>query len=211
MPTVTLHVGNIREPIHVHKGLLDDASGFFKAACNSRFKEGDEQSMDLPEETVDDLEDFVQWLYTKRLDFPMPSVTTSLQDTFLRPQIQAIILADKFDMPGYKRAVLERVLEIAKRQGDETFRALSNHTIHYAYDNSMPHSGIRRLLVDWYIWKTPFSWYRSSANDEFLINLPEFAADIAVGFSKRVASQYPTSVFMTNTAKDYEEAKMEST
>ncbi|CZT47331.1 uncharacterized protein RSE6_07874 [Rhynchosporium secalis] len=98
-PDVTVSVGHEEQCFTVPKDLLFLNSKFFDRALNGKFKEGAEQVISLPEDTVMAFQMMLQWIYgsvtlhTYSPDFDRSDVTGFYLDFFK--------LADKIDFLGY--------------------------------------------------------------------------------------------------------------
>lgn len=100
-PLITTHVGSEKQCFHIHESLLCQASDFFKAACNSNFKEAD-GVIDLPEQNLEVFKHFIYWLYTGKLrGFYYPPST--------EPTIQDLKLAVSIELASQKKIKLEEL------------------------------------------------------------------------------------------------------
>lgn len=64
---VTINIGEDKTPFEVHKDLLSSSSGYFRAAFEGEFRESLEKCIPLVETTKKQFEDFLDWLYFRRL------------------------------------------------------------------------------------------------------------------------------------------------
>ncbi|KFY08175.1 hypothetical protein V492_06462 [Pseudogymnoascus sp. VKM F-4246] len=95
---VTVYVGPREKRYSVHKALLTSQSEYFEKALNGKFKEADEQTIRLPEDSPDAFDLLIGWLYQNQIpvlgygpgpfdDFPRGIVVgaTKLGKTDLQP------------------------------------------------------------------------------------------------------------------------------
>ncbi|KFY24129.1 hypothetical protein V493_05412 [Pseudogymnoascus sp. VKM F-4281 (FW-2241)] len=64
---VTVYVGPREKRYSVHKALLTSQSEYFEKALNGNFKEADEQTIRLPEDSPDAFELLIGWLYQNQI------------------------------------------------------------------------------------------------------------------------------------------------
>ncbi|KAK5114023.1 hypothetical protein LTR85_010329 [Meristemomyces frigidus] len=68
--TVTVVVGFEQVRFTVHKGLICRYGDFFRGAFEGNFKEGEEQEVELKQESVKDFAIFLHWLYARAIHLP---------------------------------------------------------------------------------------------------------------------------------------------
>ncbi|OAF56647.1 hypothetical protein VC83_07193 [Pseudogymnoascus destructans] len=64
---VTVYVGPREKRYSVHKALLTSQSEYFERALNGKFKEADEQTIRLPEDSPDAFDLLIGWLYQNQI------------------------------------------------------------------------------------------------------------------------------------------------
>ncbi|MCJ1454345.1 hypothetical protein MMC28_004698 [Mycoblastus sanguinarius] len=177
--TITLIVGDAKIAFHVHEELLCEASSVFKAGFASKFKEGSEKTMKLPEDDIDTVDIFVQWLYRQQ---PSPSTIEipSLDDVIGMQLMRLFVFADKYDVPNLKLSIYENIFTAAK----SGLRLPHATAVEYVYSNTKMGSGIRAILVDVFVWRVEQSWFESPTVPSWLVKVPEFASDMVIAFAK---------------------------
>ena len=199
MKFVLITAGPEKAKHYVHSQLLceksgffraainSEKSGFFRAAINSGFKKSSEQVIDLPEETAEQVDNFIDWLYREKL--PELSAKTlnntesierddDLIDNTNRLCYQ-FIFADKYDIPRLRKCALLDLVKLVNR-----CRAPGSQMIAGYYKATGKKSPLRRLLCDWYTLRvTPKFFEREDYQDGFSKN-PEWAADLLAACSR---------------------------
>lgn len=171
--TITLYVGNAKTKFHIHTDLIFEASAFLEKAFNSDFKESSERTMNLPDDDVDTVDRFVQWLYSGQYDPPSPGPG-------LMELLRLAVLADKYDVPKLKLQVcMDLYSHLLAKRGYKC------EDIMYTYANTPAKSGIRRMLVDWTVWHMDLNWFERKDIRDWLPTAAEFAADLASGFARK--------------------------
>ncbi|TGO54507.1 hypothetical protein BCON_0106g00240 [Botryotinia convoluta] len=109
-PTATIIVGPADKPTKyvVPQALLCHRSKFFDRALNGHFKESIEKRIELPEETTEKFELFLEWIYCKKIPcIPDPKGIETI--------IKFYIIADKFDVAGpYEKVEMSLSTILAK-------------------------------------------------------------------------------------------------
>lgn len=81
---VTINIGEDKTPFEVRKDLLSSSSGYLRAAFEGEFRESSEKCIPLVETTKKQFEDFLDWLYFRRL--PSDETVTSEDCTYCGSQ-----------------------------------------------------------------------------------------------------------------------------
>ncbi|PVH88242.1 hypothetical protein DL98DRAFT_628101 [Cadophora sp. DSE1049] len=123
-PDATLIVGTEEVVFTVPKDLLCQNSKFFDRALNGKFKEGVEQTIRLPEDTVMAFQMMLQWIYTGNITISQDwdedmSVITGIYLDFFK-------LADKIDLLGPLTPMFQKFRN--HLQGPRSWRARSDCT-----------------------------------------------------------------------------------
>ncbi|KUI67481.1 hypothetical protein VM1G_03303 [Cytospora mali] len=152
---VTILVGPRGTKWCLHENLLSGVSDFFKAAFNSGFKESLEGKMAMPEDDPYAFELFVRWLYIRTV---MPEAVTCSRTTAnallsrhfttgvaapcIRDYLHLYVLASKLLIEDLENACVGMVYAYY----GEGMRRPGIKDVQYIYDNTMPGSGMRKLL-----------------------------------------------------------------
>jgi BTB/POZ domain len=121
-PTVTIYVGSeaTKKKYILPKTYLCEQSAYFKAAFEGRFQEGEEQALQLDEDSPEHFELVIQWLYTKRVILPrhelprheLPkdlAAEKSLLQEKITGYLNFIVLCNKLLLLGDQAEVVEKV------------------------------------------------------------------------------------------------------
>ena len=109
---VLLVVGREETEISVHENVLFEVSPVFKAAFSSRFREGYERSMYLPDDDAILVDILIQSLYAP--ESTLDEIDTAMQLSRL------YVLADKYDIVKIKNMICKRVLSLIDRGSPHT-------------------------------------------------------------------------------------------
>jgi len=178
---VTLYVGPDRNAFHVHLDLLCAASPVFKAAFSGNFKESTVRPMDLPEDDHEAVNRLVQWLYSKEYQLPEIEERSNSQKCYVA-LARLNTLGEKYQIIGLKNNIIRKLFQI----GWDTLIIPGVTTVAYVYENTSQGSSFRKLLVDWYSWRTKSDWFSRVGTRSVLAKTPEFAADLAIALFQRV-------------------------
>lgn len=192
---MTFHVGSSKIIYHVHLSPICDASPVFKAAFAGEFSESNTHTMHLPDDDVEAFDHFTQWLYGRECII-MSIFISWLGAEAISPYFMQLaklyVFADKYDVEKLKHHVIDCFLEGSKIcHGHGPIEGL----VPYLYSNSMQTSPLRRSLADWHVWHVPMKDYGEEGPADFLLETPEFAADLALALAKRVGNPYASNPF----------------
>ena len=179
MATVTLLVGDNKKVFHIHEANLFEASSFFKAAFNSDFRESSERSMTLPEDDDFVFELFVEWIYRGCYKLPLTQVPIPDLITYKR-HVQLFVLADKYNVPNLKTAVLSELFIIIKKR--EYWPDAD--TIAYAFEHTFQNSLIRQFLADHMACNWPSAKYKDPEIQGWLRAHPDISTEVNMSFAK---------------------------
>ncbi|KAK7746626.1 hypothetical protein SLS53_001811 [Cytospora paraplurivora] len=153
---VTILVGPHEIKWCLHENLLSGVSDFFKSAFNSGFKESVEGKITMPEDDPHAFELFVRWLYTRALmpEAVKPPTTTTANVLLgrhfpggtaaacIQDYLHLYVLASKLLIEDLENACVDMAhayYGVGMRRPDIT-------DVQYIYDNTMPGSGMRKLM-----------------------------------------------------------------
>lgn len=142
---VELLAGSDEVKFLVHRTILCDASKVFTKAFDGQFKENTQKMMKLPEDEAAIFELLVEWLYTGRYDLPKDD---PVERSHHLQAVKLFCLAEKYDV----RTLKERIVSLAFIAGrNNESSAPGFDSLAYLFDNTTDNSGMRKLLVDWWI------------------------------------------------------------
>lgn len=78
----------------------------------------------------------------------------------------------------------------------------------YVYENTTEKSSFRKLMVAWYVWKIDYKWYKQASIRDIILELPEFAADLAIALALRAGFTTEKNP-LTGSSSDYHEKSTE--
>jgi hypothetical protein len=135
---VTVEVGAEKKAFSVHKDLLIFYSDYFRGAFNGSFSEAASGKISLVDESGDVFDVINRFIYTRQLSDDIES------DLEFEMLIKAWLFGDKYLMPSLQNRVMSVLIEkIAKN--DE----LPTPHLELIYNNTLPGSPLRKLLVDY--------------------------------------------------------------
>ncbi|TVY90519.1 hypothetical protein LAWI1_G006818 [Lachnellula willkommii] len=133
----------------IHKNFICYYSGYFDAAFNSSFKEGESQEVYLEDTSSSVFGIFVNWMYTKKLvtsegrPFLMPPPFASL-----RVYASLWVFAEMRMIPMLQNQALRELDEVRVKYGIDW-----SPVFRFSYENTTKGSPLRRYLVDtWDHW-----------------------------------------------------------
>ena len=179
-------MGSEKAIFEVHERQLCDQSSFFNAALNSGFKESSERVVALPDDDVDTVDLFAQWLYSAE-DYTMSMDILPEDDSgdYLMPAMKLLIFAEKYDVQcliGHTMGYLAP--GHPDKNPDFYGRPPSQKVIAFVYANTPQGSEVRDYVVDWCMAKDWVTVSGASSQRDWLMNIPEFAADLVLAFAQ---------------------------
>ncbi|KAL8951250.1 MAG: hypothetical protein Q9222_002752, partial [Ikaeria aurantiellina] len=172
---VTVVVGKTQTPFHVHKGLLCSKSAYFNAAFNSSFKEAVDGSIRLIDEDPNIFRYYILWVYNQPFD----------EDILDDDCFYLYLMADRLGSEVLQNLVMDIIwdqrqvenYDCQKREEDSqpsprTEYPVQPETITHVYENTLPGSMLRSILVDCFAWNENLGDYPELVNTppEFLYN-----------------------------------------
>jgi len=178
---VKLVVGEEGTIFHVHKDLLCDASPVFNAAFNSSLRETAERSMHMPDETADDVEHFISWLYYRPLQTPCK------RHSHIKKFLRLYVLTEKYDIGALRKETCQRLYTVPLKADP---MAPPIDAVLHVFENTTHQSPMRKLLVDWYAWHVESCWFSTEASWDMFLQYPELAQLVAFSKVKNVRSPF---------------------
>lgn len=157
---MAVYVGDDERPFHIHKKLLCSKSTYFKAAFEGSFKEASEKKLHLLDEDPKIFRFYAIWIYNQDLQI------RGKNDEDLNVCCRLYILADKLGSAGLQNIVMDVIHKIIKRR---RYINLESENVNFVYNNTLPGSHLRDILVD------ALAWQMDADSHPDLINaVPEF-------------------------------------
>jgi len=154
---VTLYVGEARKKFTVHKKLLCKIDFFLGAFCRG-FKEGVENTMDLPEDHPEAFELFIDWVYKAKLpaweDMEKLLVSYAQVVAYHEHLQKFYIFAEKTCIPILPNKIMDLLLlvNMTLRAMDKTLPDTYLRALAAAYDKTTEGSPLRKLFVHSLVW-----------------------------------------------------------
>ena len=180
---VHVKVGANTQDFGIHKGLLCEASSYFKGALSHDFQEARENIVYLREDAVETFQRFQLWLYTGHI----LDSDESVELLSPRPLIDLYIWADLRGIPKLQDLVsdLLQTSLLATLQADG--KPLDSAFIHLIYNSTLKNSPLRRLWTFYYSNLEQGKFKDVIAADEAADDLPrEFLHDVLLSLKRRV-------------------------
>jgi hypothetical protein len=178
VPMVQLLVGKSETSFQVHEDFLCSASPVFHAAFNNDFKEANERKLSLPDDDVETIEYFIQWIYSQ----PYNRYPVDVSDESYPQLGRLYVFADKMQADGLKKDIVLQFLQLQRQAG---VQPPPMSTVVFVFENTTKGSAFRWLLAEYYAWCMGGEWYQKSMNPGVLSEVPEFSADLAVALAQR--------------------------
>jgi len=188
---VHVKVGTNSQDFGVHKGLLCEASSYFKGALSGDFQEARENTVNLREDDVGTFQRFHLWLYTGCI----LDSDESLESLSPRPLIDLYIWADLRGIPKLQDLVSDMLQTslLATLQVDA--KSLDSAFIHLVYNHTLKSSPLRKLWTFYYSNLEPNKFKDMITEDEAADNIPrEFLHDILLSLKRRIKEPSPSTV-----------------
>lgn len=166
---VLLVVGKEDIKISVHENVLFEASPVLKTIFTSKFNEGSERSIYLPDDDADLMDALIQNLYAPQSGFSDMRSTMEL--------LRVYVLADKYNVVSVKNRVCERCLSTLETQPP------TESEVEFVYENTTSKTAMRKLLVDWLAWAADPTWFSKESNCSWLLSVPQVAVDMCAALS----------------------------
>lgn len=185
-PTIVLHVGEAKAAFRIHRKLICDASAMFRSVFlgNGTFAETEDQSMTLPEDDIETVTRFVQWLYGQ--DYELAPTTDASNTKKCYEQLARLyVFADKYGVDLLHNEIIDKLFDMK----DHGVTPPHIRLVSFIYQNTTVGSSFRKLLVAYYVFHIAMKWYSEDLSKTFTA-MPEFSADLALGFARRIAGTY---------------------
>lgn len=137
---VTVFVGSDATPFLLYKEVICQDSLFFKAAFQSTFKEGEEQTLFLPDDDVRLFGVYQTWLNTNQLRYSFEHEQCWLHLAKLW------IFADKICALKFRNKVVDAFFDVYISNAGKV-KFASAHTVNYVYEHTAVNSSLRELFL----------------------------------------------------------------
>jgi hypothetical protein len=144
-------VGSKPVSFYAHIDLLCSSSAFFRKALKGDFKEGVDNVVPMPDDEPEIFLEFLNWLYDRKY---FDGVLLVFVDMLRWCKLW--ILADKLDVPALQNFAMESIF---RKFESYDGRSLPASTFNHVYQNSVPHSPLREVLVQFAVRKMDLKFY----------------------------------------------------
>lgn len=174
---VQIKVGLQKQPFNMHKKLLCDTSGYFRAALNGNFQESKNQAIEMAEDSADVFCYFQYWAYTGVIE-QKPRDSTEISWHTLAG---IYIFAEARCIPALQNMAIDIFIgkhESSPRAPIEEYR--------YIYENTAEQSPVRRFLAEWAAHRGALSkdWFHDRT-----IYPTDFAIDLSLALYDRAQNK----------------------
>ncbi|OCL08415.1 hypothetical protein AOQ84DRAFT_40631 [Glonium stellatum] len=177
-----VHVGKTPDIFYVHEDLICSSSEFFRNAINGGWRKSDDRVIQLANDPPDAFGLYIQWLYTKRIPSGDFENTKSLIEQEYAQLGVAYVLGEKLQDLAFKNAIIDALIEVTDIlmvSGKPCFPRPD--TVRYIYEGTPGPCGVRRLLVDFFMYHGDREWAIS-----LRLNYPKaFLQDLAMSLFLR--------------------------
>lgn len=169
---VTVLVGESEQKCIVHEQLLCARSPFFAAAFEKEWKEGQERTIPLPDDTPEVLDLYFQWIYSGKI-FTREAPSKSDRGVGeLHLLIESYTFGEKIQDRDYQDALLDSLLACTDTKDEKGERWFpTGELVRRAYEKTPTGSPLRRLLVDMHNHHGRSEWIKEDNSVEFLADL----------------------------------------
>ena len=194
-------MGEEKVPIYVHCDVICKESSVFKSAFSGELKEASCQDVNLPGDDIESVERMIQWLYSKQYELAKWSsgdikITANTRYWQLA---KLNTLADKYNIIGLKNDIVDQLYIMQSKDVPPQPRLAA-----YVYKNTTENSSFRKLLVAWWGWQINTEWYQDASTREWLLEVPEFAVDLAIAFGTKANLPASKNTFLCDRSTYYQ-------
>lgn len=173
---ITLKVGVNEEELTVHEDRLRQSSPFFNAVLDKKWNGGRLGAIGLPEDRVDVVADYLDWLYSKKPIRSRDSEGYAEFEVYAAMYVFAERIQDNSFIYDITKALLRDL-------GDDTFLP-GEEAINTFYQGTTDRSSIRRLLADAFVMHGSTEWFETHLPD---YDNKQFFLDLAQAFRRHTA------------------------
>jgi hypothetical protein len=138
---VVIYVGPKKTKFTLHENLLCDKSEYFKMAFRSSFKEAEEKTLSMPEDSVEAFEYFVSFLYAPKFTFHPPE-----SESMMGVYFELYILSSKLCIDTLQNVVVDTILRFFRACDFKSPYLRPSH-VRFIYENTTPTSKMRGLVA----------------------------------------------------------------
>lgn len=175
--------GHSVQEFAVHEAILRAHSPFFRTALDKKWREGKQRHIDLPQDDVEVVAAYVNWLYFKKVaSKPLAPPELPVDDGEYQYLARMYSFGDKVQADAFCDAVMDAMVaktDDVARDGTRTFP--SHSAIMTLYTGTPAESPARQFVVDMYLEFGAAKWISKEAD----CNHIEFLTDLTRAFMSR--------------------------
>lgn len=138
---MVIYVGPKKTKFNLHENLLCDKSEYFRTAFRSSFKEAEEKTLSMPEDSVDAFEYLVNFLYAPKFTLQAPE-----SEFMMGVYFELYILSSKLCIDTLQNAVIDTMLRFFRAYNFKSPYLRPAH-VQFIYENTTPTSKMRDLVA----------------------------------------------------------------
>jgi hypothetical protein len=157
---VAVLIGPDERRFAVHKDVICAKSGFFRAACSTRWREGLERLIRLPEVQPNIFQAYVDWTYTGKLRLGAAATFTIAKEPSCRGIVELYLLGDVLDNVELRNKAMKLLSAHVTVYPQPSFQ-----TIDRIWKNTPTNSVLRNWVVDFTILGSSREYFAKHAED----------------------------------------------
>ena len=140
------------------------------------------RSLSLPEENVSDFENFLDYLYRGNFHHSMFGISEyDGEQGHIIQSVRLFLLAEKYSVDALKLDICKDLFYVMSKLEEGTaVKPPSFAVLDYTYALTKRKSPLRMLMADWFASWEPTDWQPEGQSTDWLYNIPDFGADLAL-------------------------------
>ncbi|KAK4695923.1 hypothetical protein P7C71_g1920, partial [Lecanoromycetidae sp. Uapishka_2] len=191
---VVIIVGKDSIAFNMHRGMLCNVAPYFKAAFDGRFNEAKSKVLVLSEDDPEVFKRFQLWVYTDKV----LEKGEAYGDISWTTLIELYVFGSIRGITDLQNAVVDILIDKSKSDNE-----VPTGDLQYIYNNTPEGSPLRRLLIDWTVFKgvlTSESWF---SEDLRCVYPADFLFDVASAQYVMICSKKPRVKDFKASRQDY--------
>ncbi|KAF2141883.1 uncharacterized protein K452DRAFT_318814 [Aplosporella prunicola CBS 121167] len=176
---VAVTVGDPKVKFQVHEGLIVGQSRYFRSAFDGGFQEASTKTIHISEVSVEVVEAFLNWLYTRRLPEIATEATQADQDDQFDLLCELYIFADARFIVALKNATIDALCDSFAR-----FWTFPWSAVKMSYENTAYRSSpLRKFMADMAAQSLGELRVNLDAHRDWFRKIPDFLIDLTIHLS----------------------------
>ena len=136
------------------------------------WKEGQDRTIALPDDSADVVSLHVDWVYSNRILSRTSSPSNENDSGEIQLLVHAFVFGEKIQDGRFKDALIDAMIKSTLHRDKDGMRWFPGvSTVNIAYEGTPPGSPLRRLMIDLWARNGGEKWARSGLDSAFLIDL----------------------------------------